>query len=218
MPNVRGCHLPEELLYDVENHTWFSEVGDGNVRIGMTTIATAMAGQLVAFTPKKVGRSVKAGKSCATIESGKWVGPAKSLAAGEVVEINEDMVETPNIANDDPYGRGWLVILKPEDWAPGTTTWWLDTDGVDPGEAGCHIGTDSNGVPNGRMFGEACLSEELLVESNPGADQLHSHENDIGHPDTFDCAEWCREQGAESGRCEVVAAPPCAKSARCACD
>ena len=45
MANVRGCNLPDELLYDVENHTWFTEVGDGTVRIGMTTIATAMAGQ-----------------------------------------------------------------------------------------------------------------------------------------------------------------------------
>ena len=49
MPTVRGCNLPDDLLYDVENHTWFTEVGDGTVRIGMTTIATAMAGQLVAF-------------------------------------------------------------------------------------------------------------------------------------------------------------------------
>jgi glycine cleavage system H protein len=54
MPTVRGCNLPDDLLYDVENHTWFTEVGDGTVRIGMTTIATAMAGQLVAFTPKKM--------------------------------------------------------------------------------------------------------------------------------------------------------------------
>ena len=80
MPTVRGCNLPDELLYDVDNHTWFTEVGDGTVRIGMTTIATAMAGQLVAFTPKKVGRKVRAGRSCATVESGKWVGPAKSAA------------------------------------------------------------------------------------------------------------------------------------------
>ena len=43
MPTVRGCNLPEELLYDVENHIWFTETGNGNVRIGMTTIATAMA-------------------------------------------------------------------------------------------------------------------------------------------------------------------------------
>jgi glycine cleavage system H protein len=116
MPVVRGCQFPDELLYDVENHIWIQEVADGNLKLGMTSVAVAMAGQLVAFTPKKVGRSVKAGKSCATIESGKWVGPAKSLAAGEIVEINEEMVETPGLANDGPYGRGWLVILKPEDW------------------------------------------------------------------------------------------------------
>lgn len=116
MPDVRGCHLPDELLYDVANHIWFQEVGDGNLRIGMTAVATAMAGKLVAFTPKKIGRAVKAGKSCATIESGKWVGPAKSAAAGEVVEVNEALVADPSGANDDPYGAGWLVVLKPEDW------------------------------------------------------------------------------------------------------
>jgi glycine cleavage system H protein len=82
MPVVRGCQFPDELLYDVENHIWIQEVADGNLKLGMTSVAVAMAGQLVAFTPKKVGRSVKAGKSCATIESGKWVGPAKSAAAG----------------------------------------------------------------------------------------------------------------------------------------
>jgi len=117
MANVRGCNLPDELLYDVENHIWYQEVGDGNVRLGMTTVATAMAGQLVAFTPKKVGRSVDAGKSCATVESGKWVGPAKSAAAGSVVAVNEDMVGKPSLANEDPYGAGWLVVLKPVDWA-----------------------------------------------------------------------------------------------------
>ena len=67
MANARGCNLPDDLLYDVENHIWYKEVEDGNVRLGMTTVATAMAGQLVAFTPKKVGRSVEAGKSCATV-------------------------------------------------------------------------------------------------------------------------------------------------------
>lgn len=124
MAVVRGCNLPDDLLYDVDNHIWFREVGDGTVKIGMTTVATAMAGQLVAFTPKKVGRDVKAGKSCATVESGKWVGPAKSAAAGEVVAVNEDLVANPSMANDDPYDKGWLIILKPEDWAsvkPGLT-------------------------------------------------------------------------------------------------
>ena len=115
MANVRGCNLPEDLLYDVENHTWFTEVGDGTVRIGMTTIATAMAGQLVAFTPKKVGRKVRPGKSCATVESGKWVGPAKSAAGGEVVGVNEELLSNPGQANADPYGS-WMVQIDPEDW------------------------------------------------------------------------------------------------------
>lgn len=115
MPNVRGCNLPDELLYDVDNHTWFTEVGDGTVRLGMTTIATAMAGQLVAFTPKKVGRKVRAGRSCATVESGKWVGPAKSLAGGEVIAVNEELLTNPSKANEDPYAA-WMVQLQPDDW------------------------------------------------------------------------------------------------------
>ena len=116
MPLFKGCNLPDDLLYDVENHIWFKEVEDGNVKLGMTTVATAMAGELVAFTPKKVGRSVKQGRSCATIESGKWVGPAKSAAAGEVIAVNDALVADPKIANADPYEQGWMVILKPEDW------------------------------------------------------------------------------------------------------
>ena len=116
MPTVRGCHLPDELLYDVENHIWFQEVGDGNVKLGMTAVAAAMAGQIVAFTPKRVGRSVRAGKSCATVESGKWVGPAKSAAGGEVVEVNDAIVDEPGTINEDPYEKGWMVIITPEDW------------------------------------------------------------------------------------------------------
>ena len=81
----------------------------------MTTIATAMAGQLVAFTPKKIGRKVRAGRSCATVESGKWVGPAKSAAGGEVIGVNEAMLANPSMANDDPYSA-WMVQLQPDDW------------------------------------------------------------------------------------------------------
>lgn len=116
MTIVRGCNLPDDLLYDVPNHIWFRELGDGRVKLGMTSVATALAGEIVAFTPKKVGKSVDAGKSCATIESGKWVGPAKSLAAGEVVEVNTDLMAKPNTANSDPYDAGWMVILQPANW------------------------------------------------------------------------------------------------------
>ena len=133
MPTVRGCHLPDDLLYDVANHIWFTETGDGTVRLGMTSVATAMAGNLVAFTPKKVGRSVKAGRSCATVESGKWVGPAKSAAGGEVVEVNEALVEEPSLANQDPYAA-WMVVLRPDDWDGVKPTLTPGTDVAAPYE------------------------------------------------------------------------------------
>lgn len=135
MAEVRGCHMPDDLLYDVANHIWFKEIGDGTVKIGMTTVATAMAGQLVAFTPKKVGREVQAGKSCATVESGKWVGPAKSAAGGEVAAVNEDLIAKPTLANEDPYGAGWMVILKPADWAAAKATLVPGTQVAAPYEA-----------------------------------------------------------------------------------
>jgi glycine cleavage system H protein len=117
MPQVRGCNLPDELLYDVDNNIWYTENADGTVTVGMTSVATAMAGPLVAFTPKKAGRSVQSGKSCATIESGKWVGPAKIAFDAEIVETNDTLGGDPKLANADPYGEGWLVKVRPADWA-----------------------------------------------------------------------------------------------------
>jgi glycine cleavage system H protein len=135
MPTVRGCNLPDDLLYDVDNHIWFRDQGDGTVKLGMTAVATAMAGKLVAFTPKRVGKSIAAGKSCATLESGKWVGPAKSAAGGEVVAINEDLAKDPSIANNDPYDAGWLIVLKPEDWASVSGSLVRGSDVTAPYEA-----------------------------------------------------------------------------------
>jgi len=134
MPTVRGCNLPDDVLYDVDNHTWFTEVGDGSVKIGMTSIATAMAGQLVAFTPKKVGRKVRAGRSCATVESGKWVGPAKSLAGGEVLAVNEALLSNPSAANEDPYAS-WMVQLQPDDWDSVKASLVAGSDVAGPYEA-----------------------------------------------------------------------------------
>ncbi|MBL1431482.1 MAG: hypothetical protein COA60_008255 [Robiginitomaculum sp.] len=134
MADVRGCHLPEDLLYDVGNHIWVKELDDGKIRIGMTSVATALAGKLVAFTPKKVGRKVKAGRSCATVESGKWVGPAKSAAGGEVLAVNEELRDTPALANDDPYAA-WMVEIQPEDWDTVRGTYTAGSDVAAPYEA-----------------------------------------------------------------------------------
>ncbi len=116
MGAVRGCNIPEDLYYNVENNVWARREDDGTVTIGMTAYACSLAGQIVSYTPKKVGKGVKQDKSCATVESGKWVGPVKAPVAGEVMAINDAVSATPGLINQDPYGDGWLVKMKPDNW------------------------------------------------------------------------------------------------------
>lgn len=135
MAVVRGCDLPDELLYDVENNIWYREHDDGTVTVGMTVVAAAMAGQIVAITPKRAGRKVVPGRSCATVESGKWVGPAKLLSGGEVMEVNDDIVQSPGLANSDPYQKGWIMRVKPPEWDVTKEQLIAGTDVNEPYEA-----------------------------------------------------------------------------------
>lgn len=116
MATVKGCNIPDDLYYNVENNVWLRREADGTVTLGMTAYAAALAGQIVSCTPKKVGRSVEQNKSAATVESGKWVGPVKAPVSGEVVAINDAVVSSPATINSDPYGSGWMVRLKPVKW------------------------------------------------------------------------------------------------------
>ena len=118
-------------------------------------------------------------------------------------------------------GAEGRFAFKPADWIEGKTTYWFDTDGVAPEVAGCHVSSDETGTPNGRFFGEACLPNGLLVESNPGPNEVHAHSNDTGSPDTFDCNDYCMGEYGKAGQCQAVESPeapaPCEASARCAC-
>jgi len=116
MPVVNGCLLPDELLYDVENQLWYRELGDGLVEIGITVVAVAMAGQVLAVTPKRAGRRLEAQQACAVVESGKVVGSARVALAGLVERSNELLMDRPSLLNKDPYGAGWLVVMRPDDW------------------------------------------------------------------------------------------------------
>ncbi len=117
MGDARGCNIPEDRYYWVEKHVWVKEDQGGVFLVGMTDVAQNMASALVAVTPKRAGRSITKGKSVATVESGKWVGPIPAPVSGEIVEINEALKADPGIANRDPYGEGWVVKFKPDDWA-----------------------------------------------------------------------------------------------------
>lgn len=121
MAHVRGCYFPENLFYDVDDNVWARADPDGSVTVGMTSYGCSLAGTIVSYTPRKPGKHVKRTKSCATVESGKWVGPVKAPVGGEVVGTNPEIYQNPALINEDPYGRGWLVVLRPFDWDGDST-------------------------------------------------------------------------------------------------
>ena len=113
MPIFNDCNIPEDLYYDVESQVWGRKNDDGTFTFGMTDPAQSLAGKILYVDVKAVGRVIKKGKSAATIESGKYVGPFPMPFAGEVVEINKELENDSHIINLDPYGKGWIVRLKP---------------------------------------------------------------------------------------------------------
>ena len=116
MANVRGCNLPDDLYYQIDDNVWARIEADGVITLGMTSYACALAGQLVAATPKKIGKQVDQGKTICTVESGKWVGPVKAPVSGELIAINETVTDKPALVNEDPYGAGWMAKIKPIQW------------------------------------------------------------------------------------------------------
>lgn len=117
MSEVRGCHLPDDLAYWPEKHVWVrGPEDDGTVVIGMTDVAQSLAGKIVVVNLRSLGKTLVRGKSAGTLESGKWVGSIPTPVAGEVVAINQDLARAPATVNEDPYGAGWLIRVKPNNW------------------------------------------------------------------------------------------------------
>ena len=120
MDTVRGCYFPEDLLYKVEHNAWVRLEADGTATVGLTTFACALAGRIERFSPRRKGRSVRAGGSCATLESDSWVGSVKSPVSGEIAVINDMIMLNPAMIGDDPYGDGWLLRISPSAWGADT--------------------------------------------------------------------------------------------------
>lgn len=130
MAEVSGCDIPEELHYLVAEHVWARLEGD-LVTVGMTYVAQHLAKTIIAVTPKAVGKRIVKGKSVATVESGKWVGPVPSPVNGEMVEVNAAVVARPSTINDEPYGAGWIAKLRADDWASDSSDLATGPEGVE---------------------------------------------------------------------------------------
>jgi glycine cleavage system H protein len=101
---------PPELLYHRE-HDW-GRVEDGEAVIGITWYAQDALGELVHFEPPETGASVAKDGIYGEVESVKAVSDLVSPLSGEVLEVNQKVVDAPETVNDDPYGQGWLVRIR----------------------------------------------------------------------------------------------------------
>ena len=119
MATIRGCNLPEDLFYYMEKHVWARPMDGGVVRVGITSVAAKLSGgKLAAITvkAKNIGQEVKQGKSVATLESSKFVGPVPAPVSGILERANEKIAADPNVAVADPYGEGWIAEMKATNW------------------------------------------------------------------------------------------------------
>ena len=121
---MQGSEFPDHLLYDMPNQIWYAPLADGTVRAGFTAWAANLMGEVLVFTPKRLGRGFERGRSFAVVEGGKWVGSARAAFDGRVVAHNELLERKPELVNRDSYGQGWMLIVKParEGWRDGLVT------------------------------------------------------------------------------------------------
>ncbi len=101
---------PSELRY-TEDHEWLRPEGKSG-RIGITDFAQDQLGDVVFVELPEVGRQVKKGEAFGVVESVKSVSDVFAPISGKVLAVNQDLVDKPELVNQDPYGQGWIVELE----------------------------------------------------------------------------------------------------------
>ena len=106
-------HVPAELLYTKE-HEWVRVESD-KCRVGVTDYAQDSLHEIVYVDLPKIGAKVAQMQSIGTVESVKAVADVYSPVAGEVLEVNSELSNAPELVNKSPYDKGWLTIIRPDD-------------------------------------------------------------------------------------------------------
>jgi glycine cleavage system H protein len=108
------ANYPDELLYH-DQHDWARLEGDDHAVFGITWYAQDSLGEVVFYDPPELGSTVDKDSSYAEVESVKAVSDVIAPLSGEIVEVNDVLVDAPERINEDPYGEGWLVKVRLSD-------------------------------------------------------------------------------------------------------
>lgn len=118
--------FPEDLRY-TDKHEWVRAGNGATVRVGITSYAADALGDVVYVSLPQVGEEVALDDACAEVESTKSVSDVFAPVSGVITAVNEQLTDTPESINADPYGDGWLFELELAD--PTELEYLLDSDG-----------------------------------------------------------------------------------------
>jgi glycine cleavage system H protein len=107
-------NIPSELRY-ASSHEWLRNEGDGTVTIGITEHAQELLGDMVFVELPEVGENVSTGDDVAVAESVKAASDIYAPVSGEVIAVNEDLEDSPELVNSDAFGDGWMFKIKLDD-------------------------------------------------------------------------------------------------------
>ncbi len=103
-------NIPENLKYS-KDHEWIDLKNDV-VGIGLTDFAQSELGDIIFIEFPEIGDEISSGDTIGTVEAVKTVADMFSPVSGVIIEVNEDLEDSPDLVNSDPYGDGWIVKLK----------------------------------------------------------------------------------------------------------
>ncbi|MGR9048933.1 glycine cleavage system protein GcvH [Halobacillus litoralis] len=103
--------VPKDLRYS-EEHEWVKEEGE-KVRVGITEFAQSELGDIVFVELPEVGDELEADEPFGSVESVKTVSELYAPLSGTVVEVNEDLEDSPEFVNESPYDKAWMVVVEP---------------------------------------------------------------------------------------------------------
>ena len=105
-------NIPAELKY-VASHEWLRLEADGSVTVGITDHAQELLGDIVFVELPEVGANLAADEQAGVVESVKAASDIYAPIAGEILEVNQELIDAPDSANTDPYGAAWFFRIKP---------------------------------------------------------------------------------------------------------
>ncbi|MDK2642473.1 glycine cleavage system protein GcvH [Vibrio vulnificus] len=105
----------DKTLKFTESHEWVRDNGDGTVTIGISEHAQEMLGDVVFVELPELESEIEAGESFSLVESVKAASDIYAPVTGEVVEVNEELSDSPELINEEPYEGGWIVKVKLSD-------------------------------------------------------------------------------------------------------